>query len=315
MTSAPSDLPWNPRLVQPWTREEEEELAAIGKNFDNPQDVCTRFMKAFPTNKRTAGAIQKKLKQIKQGRRGSYRTKESGNTGGKQPRGRHAETLMQQAQLSCGPVKLTAPAAVDLGARSQQRQPRLMTDALNSMRQTQTSPSRQGRQASGVTFHHLNDQATTLNYNTATLASSAAAVGDEAVNFAFQAHSSSLAQQPLPPSSVTDYTVTVTGTGLLFENLPPLHQLLILSPVSYRVIGFQQGTSASISSQLTAPFVFQARSDGVIEGVKVPQGTTKSTSMQPQPAYGQGQGRERRCVESKWTAVDGFTVLFESYEG
>lgn len=321
--AAPFNLVWKPQQQVPWTKEEEVELAAIGKRSKRPMDLFPAFLKVFPSTIRTPGAVQVKWRKMSEGRRGGQLMGKSSasGSGSQQQRASVVESSASQAPPSYGSASATSrtPLATAQAASGQPRQSALAPFAIPSASQASSSTAPRG--PAGHEPRHQASEPTATSFDLSleedeVCGHAFSAAEDEGIDFTFAAHSPPSREQQEPVSPIADYTITVTNNGLSIQNLPPHYHLLILSPTQYRVVGPNQQQQ----QHFHAPFVFKVAADASIKGVTLPQGTTTGITMQPVPSEagvsgdGQREGREW-CVETKYTCADGYEVTFKSLKG
>lgn len=110
-----------------------------------------------------------------------------------------------------------------------------------------------------------------------------------------------------------NYTIDLHANGFVITNLPPGHQIRILSPTQCRVSVPAQLLTRSHNEEPQqqqdllpeAAFAFEVRENGTIKALKLPQGTTRSGEV-VETEEGQLRRREAFC------GVDGYLVVFEN---
>lgn len=129
-----------------------------------------------------------------------------------------------------------------------------------------------------------------------------------------------------PQSSPTlNYSIHFQPNGFLITNLPPNHQLRILTPTQCQVVipahlagpaqlshikelpppPQQQQQQSELLPEAEAPFVFAVQEDGTVEALNLPEGTTSTVNVMQSEA---GEVRAQRCYAS----VDGYVVVFDN---
>lgn len=132
-----------------------------------------------------------------------------------------------------------------------------------------------------------------------------------------------LEQTSLP---IAYYTITCHPSGVLVQDFPSLHHLLILAPGVCRVVGPSRVSQAGGADQLqheqrlAAPFVFTVTTSGFVQGLTLPPATTTSISIEkslPQffEVSEEDDEMERPAssyVVTRFQCEDGYSVVFST---
>lgn len=118
-----------------------------------------------------------------------------------------------------------------------------------------------------------------------------------------------------------NYSINFQPNGFLITNLPPNHQLRILTPTQCQVMVTsqlagpaqlsriqkrpQQQQQLELLPEAEAPFAFAVKEDGTVEALNLPEGTTSMVNVIQNEA---GEVRAQRCYAS----VDGYVVVFDN---
>lgn len=305
--TVPLDLQWTPRQTQPWTKEEEVELLAIGRKYKTASKIFEAWVKRFPTTIRTAGAVRFK-----------WHTMVKGANNGDANGAAVASSRSKASTFVVPAMSSTAAAPPKNGRMHSRKSPLAPTVGTSTALASSESESLRAARESFEHFHGntdmLSDPQTSSHY-TATPTSSGQAAREE------EFHDSQLQSASLfaHPRQVNDCTITRQENGFLIENLPPAHQLHILTPMQYRLVAPQHGASLPPNFKLgqqAAPFIFEVAADGSVHALASPAGTTSSIALllrDPQvDEEGRVAGQGAPVVERRFEALDGYVVTFHS---
>lgn len=128
------------------------------------------------------------------------------------------------------------------------------------------------------------------------------------------------------PAPGLNMLISLTDSGIDFENLPPQHGIAIYSPVSFRLLGpaeveslaraldrFDPDEEPQQDSEQMPAFAFQVLEGGALRMLNAPAGTTTTMgivrgSSAAAAGGGGAAGSERIGIESRVVGLDAFTI-------